>query len=345
MKATKKTTISVNQDIDLEFYDEKIVHVNNILTSRALVDEIFINNVSCYVRAFAAANRQTLPLSNLYQCGLQSEGLFIQSYFNDLPLREAMRNKGLDNPDEIPENLLALLLEDIYSPILDLLLSKNSIVNISSCRKLQGSLPSKTVRIDLISHKDDHVTASLWLPLNSINQFILTRSSALPYLRSHDYRHLYTHICLSIGDISIDNDTFMKLIVGDVLVTNIHHQLEQGRLHIEDSFYCHVKFSDNENCTISTAWRNTMDTENSTNNSDEDLLDYVPVRLSFDIAEKHVSLKQLEAYRPDYTFIWQGLTTSDIKIRANGKLIGRGKLVQVGDNLGVKLLESNHATT
>lgn len=69
-------------------------------------------------------------------------------------------------------------------------------------------------------------------------------------------------------------------------------------------------------------------------------LDDLPVNLSFQLATKVVTLAELQTIQPGYIFkLFQPLENLHATLLANGKPIGTGALVNIGNCLGIQLLE------
>lgn len=65
----------------------------------------------------------------------------------------------------------------------------------------------------------------------------------------------------------------------------------------------------------------------------------LPVQLSFDIGRLEVSVGDMASLQPGYVFaLPTQLQGSNVTLRANGRVAGRGEVVAVGDTLGVRLL-------
>ncbi|MDR2432147.1 MAG: FliM/FliN family flagellar motor switch protein, partial [Puniceicoccales bacterium] len=71
----------------------------------------------------------------------------------------------------------------------------------------------------------------------------------------------------------------------------------------------------------------------------KEAVDSLMLDLTFETVRKTVTLAELKSIKPGYTFISQNPVNSPIEIRANGKLIGYGKLVSVDGNIGVQVTE------
>lgn len=71
------------------------------------------------------------------------------------------------------------------------------------------------------------------------------------------------------------------------------------------------------------------------------LIDDVPVRLTFDLGEREISLGDLRSLQPGYLFNLGRDPRSTVSIRANGRLIGDGELVDIEGRVGVSVLHFN----
>jgi flagellar motor switch/type III secretory pathway protein FliN len=69
------------------------------------------------------------------------------------------------------------------------------------------------------------------------------------------------------------------------------------------------------------------------------VFDTLEVTITFETTRKAITLGELRTIRPGYTFISENPTNSPVAIRANGRLVGYGKLVSVENNIGVQITE------
>jgi len=67
-------------------------------------------------------------------------------------------------------------------------------------------------------------------------------------------------------------------------------------------------------------------------------IDELPVQVVFDVGMLELTVGQLRTLREGYTFELPATSDRAITIRANGREIGRGDLVEVGEKLGVRIL-------
>ena len=68
-------------------------------------------------------------------------------------------------------------------------------------------------------------------------------------------------------------------------------------------------------------------------------IEQLAVQLRFELGELELSIAELSALQPGYVFpLASRLEGANVAIRANGRQVGRGEVVAVGDTLGIRLL-------
>ena len=67
-------------------------------------------------------------------------------------------------------------------------------------------------------------------------------------------------------------------------------------------------------------------------------VDALPVQLAFDVGQLELSVGQLRTVAAGYTFELPATADRAVTIRANGREIGHGELVDLGDKLGVRIV-------
>ncbi len=70
----------------------------------------------------------------------------------------------------------------------------------------------------------------------------------------------------------------------------------------------------------------------------------IPVTLSFSVGKIEMSFEELNNIQPGYVFNLDKPIGSYIEIRANGKLLGTGELVEIEGKIGVRLKEFNNTS-
>ena len=73
---------------------------------------------------------------------------------------------------------------------------------------------------------------------------------------------------------------------------------------------------------------------------DSSLQNDIDIRLSFELDRRLITVGELEALTPGYTFSINSDAQSPVTIRAKGKAIARGRLVDMNGVLGVQIAET-----
>jgi type III secretion protein Q len=74
--------------------------------------------------------------------------------------------------------------------------------------------------------------------------------------------------------------------------------------------------------------------------SNTETLESVMLEIRFDVGEQRCALSELQSIQPGHVFrLDVPIETAPVQLRIGGRLVGRGQLVAVGDQLGVRLVE------
>jgi len=68
-------------------------------------------------------------------------------------------------------------------------------------------------------------------------------------------------------------------------------------------------------------------------------VDALPVRLVFVAGETEIALRDLQALAPGYVFDLRQPVDRHVEVRANGRAIATGELVEIDGRVGVRLLD------
>ncbi len=69
------------------------------------------------------------------------------------------------------------------------------------------------------------------------------------------------------------------------------------------------------------------------------LVDEIELELHFEVGQTRMAVGQLKTLQPGYVFELETTTAAPVAVRASGRAIGRGELVQIAGRVGVKLVE------
>ncbi len=79
---------------------------------------------------------------------------------------------------------------------------------------------------------------------------------------------------------------------------------------------------------------------------EDDAFDAIPVRLGFDLGARTMPLGEVRQLRPGETLILDSeIASAPISLRANGKCIGHGELVEIDGRLGVRIIDLRRTRT
>ena len=68
-------------------------------------------------------------------------------------------------------------------------------------------------------------------------------------------------------------------------------------------------------------------------------LEALEVRLSFEVGEKALAIETLRSITPGFTFELENPAQKPVIIKLDGKAIGRGELLQIGEKVGVRVMD------
>lgn len=82
-----------------------------------------------------------------------------------------------------------------------------------------------------------------------------------------------------------------------------------------------------------------MNENNDLSDKYERLLEKLPVKIVFELGESRITLSELQQFQAGYIFETERSTASPVIVKANGKPIGSGEIMKIGNRIGVRLLE------
>lgn len=83
------------------------------------------------------------------------------------------------------------------------------------------------------------------------------------------------------------------------------------------------------------------ETENSSQNTAQQILENIPVTVQFSLAERMINLQELQHINAGYVFAFENDFLAPVTLRVNGKSIGKGKIVDINGTVGVQVVEIN----
>ncbi|MBP3730130.1 MAG: FliM/FliN family flagellar motor switch protein, partial [Mailhella sp.] len=141
-------------------------------------------------------------------------------------------------------------------------------------------------------------------------------------------------VCFEAGYVFLNADAASNLQAGDVLMPDTWTPPATIRaLFWQGSSACKImecSFSEGK-ATISTCLTESDDMENIANE--------LEIRLSFELERRMISIADLETLSPGYVFDLECDAQSPVTVRANGKPIALGRIVDINGTIGVQLTQ------
>lgn len=183
---------------------------------------------------------------------------------------------------------------------------------------------------------------SLWLDAAAA-RFLTAALRSLPHAPAdagNDWGDIPCALRFLLGWTELSGDTVRKLQPYDVVLMDESFLTPDGGLHVQVSPQLGFKAQwDGAQITVLDSLKAIMsDPTYIDSQSEHAILDDLPVRLSFDLGERTLPLSELRALQPGHVFNLGRDPRASVLIRANGKLVGEGELVDVEGRVGVALL-------
>ncbi|HQU09346.1 MAG TPA: type III secretion system cytoplasmic ring protein SctQ, partial [Opitutales bacterium] len=145
---------------------------------------------------------------------------------------------------------------------------------------------------------------------------------------------------LELGRTLLGGPDFKTLRLGDVIIFDDQAKAKEGDVcvWVDEHIIYKAKLQDNI-ITLKTMSENPDALAAKSILNPESQLEALPVTVSFELGRKRLSLKEVKALGPGFTFEFEDIPMErPITILANGVNVGTGALVQVGEVFGVRVV-------
>ena len=255
-------------------------------------------------------------------------------------LRIADRNLSLQTlgADLLPAVLLGLL-----APALEA--AEATYGSKFDIRPWRGALPASTPALLFQCQLQGRTYAFHLIPERALLESLTQLLSALPGFRQ-DLPELHAALIFSLGTAILPLRDIDRLKPGDVILPNAP-PLAAGKacLVLADRWLAEAAFTTAE-LTLTTHLRDTrpssmetdsMNTPTSDPRPDDISLGELPLRLTFEIGRADLPVDEIQSLAPGYVFALAREPGQSVDICVSGRRIGTGELVQIGEQLGVRL--------
>ncbi len=164
-----------------------------------------------------------------------------------------------------------------------------------------------------------------------------------PAANELDQLDLPVVVRVRVGDTVLSNAELRSLHVRDVLLLDHYLVSPDGELWLATASGQGVRVRAHDSAYLVTKGWTALMTQTTQPAAPADGeapldLDAIPVRLEFDLGDRHISLSDLRKLQPGEVFaLDRPLADGAVHIRANGALIGTGELVDVDGRVGVAI--------
>ncbi len=187
--------------------------------------------------------------------------------------------------------------------------------------------------VSLCLHVDEELVPKFMGPL-----------SEMPLTAAQNFGQISFDFVIEYGRIQLPAQSVQTLALGDVLLlpADAYPRSDTLSLILPDGMRILAKFAQGV-ATVSHVMSDSKNTPTPAGaekkpSTPELSLDELPVTLSFDVGNKTLPLKELKSLKPGYTFTLEHSVEAPVFIRANGRLVGQGELVQIEEHVGVRVL-------
>lgn len=252
-----------------------------------------------------------------------------------------------DISGQLPETVQAALLDTLFHPLVDQvqqgLGTTVSLVDVQIHPDSVQGLFALGATMELSAYEDKPALSMILRLVPEKFEQILPRLRPLPLRQNGIFSAVLEDIpletMLEAGYLQLNVQEAACLAPGDVLLPDVW-TLPEGklllRLPLGHAGWMSASCSFHEGHAELTSPL-AFDTEPS---MDDDIKQDLDVRLSFELERRTITVRELAALAPGYVFSLDADIQAPVTLRANGKAIGRGRLVDMGGTLGVQLTET-----
>ncbi len=262
----------------------------------------------------------------------------------------ARRSVGGPLDPQAPELLVIAMLETALGDLADLIEdATRKRIRIVGTRR-EASRDGLHAWAWCMACEQREVLGELWVDPLGLG-FLAGAWKSLPASAARNeftYRDLPVPLRFAIGWTDIDMRQLRELCAGDILVPDECWLKDGSQLMLRagdgHAFECTLNKTTLE---VTEGPRPIMSDSLEFDDQDDDeneggpgdaSFDDLPVRLSFDLGERTVTLAELRGIGPGYSFDLGRELRRAVHIRANGKTVGEGELVEIDGRIGIAVV-------
>lgn len=252
---------------------------------------------------------------------------------------------GSDNLSGLPDAVRVLVLDAAFSDISALVEeATRKRVSVLSTQPVSSPqfMPEAWMSGFVFSLNDGSTTTSSELWVDGLGLGFLAnamqRLETAP-LPLHHYDTLTIPLRFGVGRVDLPHSSLRSLDKGDVILFDECWVLEEDHIFLQIGKHAGVRAAiERSAIMIKDDLGGMMQNSDAYEYNEETPIDSIPVRLTFDLGEREVSIAELRAMTTGYVFEMGRDLRRAVTIRANGSAIGEGELVDIEGQTGVSVL-------
>lgn len=171
----------------------------------------------------------------------------------------------------------------------------------------------------------------------TLTELIQALPDALPALAAD---HMLQPAQLQLGKTRLNKQLLSSISLGDILLFDECYFTEQRlKLLVNQQPIAWLSL-DGQQAMIEQMMHTDLE-QSQADNSPVNTLEDIPITVSIEVGELELTLAELQQLQPGQILNLTSLTTEQVNIKANGRLIGTGSLVTICDQLGLQVQSLN----
>jgi flagellar motor switch/type III secretory pathway protein FliN len=306
-----------------------------------------------YILQFIPTFKERLSLINF--C-LQVDTTLIYHVKTEIAFLNAVL---VDYPDMgdlriIPKELRKIALEVAAERLLDLLDYTCHCKSTIITRPLQNFPEDKKYEIyfKILRKKDNSCFYGSVITSSQGMDWMMEQLDRLPVLSCSSMDYIPLWIFFEAGYTTISMDELDRIALNDIILMDSNSSFSEKKIKVRIGSELFFDGKVDSNGSIIVKKKSVLFTEKNmkekvmTDESEQGgghsiNIQEIPIQLVFQVGESQITFGELNQIQPGYIFEPGLNLDKPVIIRANGKTVGMGELVEIGDRIGIRVLQFN----
>ena len=358
--------------LPLKSVDPQKVYYDNLIIGRQRNGSFFVNGNQ--LRFIFTHKKNSYKPAYFFKIKLSDH--YLWASLENMPPVSALSEDFQDiDINSLPDEIRPVILESACKNLVSAIEDELGIT--LSLEELQSSPPDSLFNQELqflvnIDGHNNPIRGRLHMDSPAF-EFIATLLERSNFVRKYRFMSVETSLSVVLSIETFSLKEFNTLHAGDIIILKNQSFFEDGncRVVLGGKLIYSSIFQDG-NVTLGSFMDEKIDNENLPDESDElsddesledldlpsshteldedeELLESesdieipsemgdIPINLVFEVGQKRISLEELQTLKSGYTFELDNPANLPVTIRANGKPIGTGELLKIGEHVGVRV--------